>query len=186
MQAYAKLLGILAVLAVGVCAALPFRIDPSDRPLRKPTEEPLPLALQAPPAQRLAPLTDPAGLDAAAPTRLTPDAPTGRERRATPSAVLAEPHWASAPGGWEPPEFAVGYDPLLDPDPSAGSPAAPTRESASAPPVQWHEIRDGDSLKRLAERHLGDASRWTEIFAANRDRLDDPDLLPLGERIRLP
>ena len=40
-----------------------------------------------------------------------------------------------------------------------------------------HKIVDGDTLPALAERYLGSADPH-EIFAANRDVLSDPELLP--------
>ena len=38
----------------------------------------------------------------------------------------------------------------------------------------------------LAERYLGPASRAGEIFAANRDVLFDPKLLPIGVELKIP
>lgn len=50
----------------------------------------------------------------------------------------------------------------------------------------WHVVSDGDSLPQLAERYLGDASRAREIYELNRDTLMNPDLLPIGEKLRIP
>ena len=55
-----------------------------------------------------------------------------------------------------------------------------------ARPPMMHRIVDGDTLPDLAERYLGDRSRYLEILDANRDILVIPDLLPLGERVRIP
>ena len=52
--------------------------------------------------------------------------------------------------------------------------------------VVMHRIVDGDSLKKLAGRYLHDESRSIEIFQANRHLLVQEDLLPLGERLRIP
>lgn len=49
-----------------------------------------------------------------------------------------------------------------------------------------HRIRDGDTLSGLARRYLGSRERYWEIYDANRDRLKDPDLLPIGVEIRIP
>jgi len=57
--------------------------------------------------------------------------------------------------------------------------------SAIARPV-IHEIVDGDTLEALAERYLGRADRALEIFEANRDVLEDPQLLPIGQELRIP
>lgn len=52
--------------------------------------------------------------------------------------------------------------------------------------VQMHRIVDGDTLRDLAARYLGDESRYLEIYEANRDLLRQPDLLPLGSKLRIP
>lgn len=57
-------------------------------------------------------------------------------------------------------------------------------------PAKFDEIRhrliDGDELRTLAERYLGSAERWREIFEANRDVLEDPEVLPLGVELSIP
>ena len=49
-----------------------------------------------------------------------------------------------------------------------------------------HKIVDGDTLAGLAAKYLGSANRATEIFAANRDVLNDPNLLPIGTELKIP
>jgi nucleoid-associated protein YgaU len=46
--------------------------------------------------------------------------------------------------------------------------------------------RRPDTLSNIAERYLGDRSRWPEIFALNRGALASPDLLHPGAVLRLP
>jgi nucleoid-associated protein YgaU len=53
-------------------------------------------------------------------------------------------------------------------------------------PRQTHRIVDGDTLPNLAARYLGAASRADELFAANRDVLFDPKLLPIGVTLKIP
>lgn len=62
----------------------------------------------------------------------------------------------------------------------------PPKEFSRPAPARQHRIVDGDTLERLAERYWGDASRAAEIFEANRTILDDPQILPLGKVIRIP
>jgi hypothetical protein len=54
------------------------------------------------------------------------------------------------------------------------------------PPVQIHKIVDGDTLAAIAVRYLGSADRADEIFAANRELLLSPQLLPIGAELRIP
>jgi hypothetical protein len=47
-------------------------------------------------------------------------------------------------------------------------------------------VRGGETLSAIAERELGAAARWTDIFHANRAQLSDPDELAVGMRLVLP
>ncbi len=47
-------------------------------------------------------------------------------------------------------------------------------------------VRRGDTLSALAERELGSADRWPELFRANRSQLNDPDDLVPGMKLVLP
>jgi len=49
-----------------------------------------------------------------------------------------------------------------------------------------YRIRQGDTLSVLAEKHLGSSRRYMEIFEANRDKLESPDDIQIGMRIRIP
>lgn len=61
---------------------------------------------------------------------------------------------------------------------------------AAAPPApaqpSTYTVRPGDSLSWIAQRHLGDSSRWPELFELNRDRLTSPQVLHPGTRLRMP
>ena len=49
-----------------------------------------------------------------------------------------------------------------------------------------HKVQDGDTLETLAQRYLGDRSRWHEIYEANREKIPQPGLLPLATRLVIP
>src|SRR5690606_37691488 len=49
-----------------------------------------------------------------------------------------------------------------------------------------YTVQSGDTLSAIAQRHYGKASRWREIFEANRDQIDDPDLIRPGQVLLLP
>jgi nucleoid-associated protein YgaU len=51
---------------------------------------------------------------------------------------------------------------------------------------QTYTVQPGDTLSAIAHRTYGRASRWHAIFEANRDQLDDPDLIRPGQVLTLP
>jgi len=52
--------------------------------------------------------------------------------------------------------------------------------------TQWHEVKKGDTLWKIAEKYYGDGSLYTQIFEANRDKLSDPNLIKVGQKLRIP
>lgn len=49
-----------------------------------------------------------------------------------------------------------------------------------------YQVRDGDDLTGIAVRVYGHAAAANSIWTANRDRLSDPRVLPIGMPLRLP
>ena len=52
--------------------------------------------------------------------------------------------------------------------------------------ARTYTVQSGDTLSEIAQRHYGRASAWHQVFEANRDQLDDPDLIRPGQELRLP
>lgn len=52
--------------------------------------------------------------------------------------------------------------------------------------TQWHEVQAGDTLSKIAKRYYGDASLYMQIFEANTDQLKDPNLIKVGQKLRIP
>lgn len=50
----------------------------------------------------------------------------------------------------------------------------------------FYEIQSGDSLSKIAREHYGDANKWQTLFEANREVIEDPDLIYPGQKIRVP
>ena len=100
----------------------------------------------------------------------------------------------------EPPRLARDYPPRLARDYSPLQAEGPgrTRSTTMRLPEavgvrrtagrdeRRHRIADGDTLPRLAERYLGSAERYLEIYEHNRDVLRTPGELPIGLELRIP
>jgi nucleoid-associated protein YgaU len=49
-----------------------------------------------------------------------------------------------------------------------------------------YTVREGDSLSKIAQRELGAAKRWQEIYQLNAANLDGQDVLKIGMELILP
>ncbi len=89
-----------------------------------------------------------------------------------PGSTLAAP---SRPGT----AAAVAAATPTTPEPIASAPAA-------VPVPRQHVVVEGDSLTKIARKYYGDANRWDEILAANRDVIKNENVLPVGVTLRIP
>lgn len=70
---------------------------------------------------------------------------------------------------------------------ASGKPeTAGTSATDDEPEFDEYTVEYGDTLSKIAERHLGSPSRFQEIYEANRDRMATPDRLRVGESLRIP
>ena len=51
---------------------------------------------------------------------------------------------------------------------------------------QWHEVVSGDTLSKIAKKYYGDASLYMKIFEANTSLLKSPDVIKVGQKLRIP
>lgn len=51
---------------------------------------------------------------------------------------------------------------------------------------QVHEVKKGDTLWKIAEHYYGDGSLYMKIFEANRNILKDPNLIKVGQKLKIP
>lgn len=56
----------------------------------------------------------------------------------------------------------------------------------SAMEQRTHEVATGETLTHIAQRYYGDASKYNRIFEANRDQLNDPDKIKVGQKLKIP
>jgi len=96
-----------------------------------------------------------------------------------------------------PPPLAVGWSAHNVPLAAAGRaslpPGSPPPTEAKwapavplSPPPTAVVVRDGDDLTSIATRVYGHPGAAAAIWAANRDRLPNPELLPIGLELRMP
>ena len=52
--------------------------------------------------------------------------------------------------------------------------------------VEYYVIQSGDSLSKIAKQYYGNAMDYPKIFEANREVIQDPDLIYPGQKIRVP
>ncbi len=69
---------------------------------------------------------------------------------------------------------------------AAQSPTTVPARVATTPPMRPYVVQRGDTLTRIAERLLGDAARWEEIYHVNRDQIRDPDNIREGMVLWVP
>ena len=50
----------------------------------------------------------------------------------------------------------------------------------------YYSVKSGDTLSKLAKQFLGDQNRYMDIFNANTDQLKDPDMIKVGQRLKIP
>jgi nucleoid-associated protein YgaU len=51
---------------------------------------------------------------------------------------------------------------------------------------QTYVVQAGDTLGKIAQKVYGDGARWTEIFEANKATIADPDVIQVGQELRIP
>ena len=63
-------------------------------------------------------------------------------------------------------------------------PQPPAKEPE--PEFTFYTIESGDSLSKIAKKYYGDAMKWNTLFEANREVIQNPDLIYPGQVIRVP
>jgi len=49
-----------------------------------------------------------------------------------------------------------------------------------------YTVVSGDTLSKIAKKFFGNANRWHEIYDANRDQISNPDLIRVGQVLKIP
>ena len=51
---------------------------------------------------------------------------------------------------------------------------------------KFYIVRKGDTLSRISRIYYGSPNKWYQIYEANRDQLENPDMLKPGMKLRIP
>ncbi len=62
----------------------------------------------------------------------------------------------------------------------------PAAEEAPEAGERVHEVVSGDTLGAIAQKYYGNAGAYMKIFEANRDILDNPNLIKVGQKLQIP
>lgn len=60
------------------------------------------------------------------------------------------------------------------------------RETGGAPNAKTYTVKEGDCLWNIAKKYYGNGVEYTKIFNANKDKLDNPNLIYVGQVLTLP
>jgi nucleoid-associated protein YgaU len=58
--------------------------------------------------------------------------------------------------------------------------------AAASPAQGTYTVKAGDTLSKIAKSLLGDAGAYMDIFNANRDQLNDPNVVRPGQVLKIP
>ena len=71
-------------------------------------------------------------------------------------------------------------------DKPAPAPAPEPAPEPEAPTERYHMVAAGDTLGHISQKYYGKAGEYMKIFEANRDILDDPNLIKVGQKLKIP
>ena len=69
---------------------------------------------------------------------------------------------------------------------TTAAPPLPGPGPQAAGDATVYEVKPGDTLGAIAQRFYGRASLYPKIFEANRDILTNPDLIKVGQKLKIP
>jgi nucleoid-associated protein YgaU len=69
---------------------------------------------------------------------------------------------------------------------TGGAAAGQTAGAGSKGAGRTYTVKPGDTLSKIAKEHLGNANAYMAIFEANKDQLNDPDVIKPGQVLKIP
>jgi nucleoid-associated protein YgaU len=71
-------------------------------------------------------------------------------------------------------------------NPEGGAWGTSEESAPAASPEVTYTVKSGDTLSKIAREYYGDDKHHRLIFEANRDKLNDPDDISVGQELRIP
>jgi len=71
----------------------------------------------------------------------------------------------------------------IDTTMQTGSTQMPSAKTGS---TRTYKVKPGDTLSKISQQFFGDPNQYQRIFDANRDKLNDPDKIQVGQELRIP
>jgi nucleoid-associated protein YgaU len=56
----------------------------------------------------------------------------------------------------------------------------------AAPAAKTYTVQAGDTLSKISKQFYGDANKYMKIFDANKDQLKDPNMIKVGQVLKIP
>lgn len=69
---------------------------------------------------------------------------------------------------------------------AAGAPGAAAGAAGATADVREHVVAERETLSHIAQRYYGKSAMWQYIYDSNRDRIENPDRVKPGTRLRIP
>ena len=69
---------------------------------------------------------------------------------------------------------------------SAGTQSSTPQSSTAASSGQSYTVKSGDTLSKISKQFYGDSGEFMRIFYANRDLLNDPNKIQVGQNLVIP
>lgn len=108
-------------------------------------------------------------------------------RMAAPKSIVNRIQVSAAPAA-APQTPRTPAPPPASAPPVSAAPPAPAAPAAAPEAAQTtiYEVKPGDTLGAIAQRFYGKASLYMKIFEANTDILTNPDLIKVGQKLKIP
>ena len=69
---------------------------------------------------------------------------------------------------------------------SKQQPQQQTEQEQPASNIRNYTVKSGDTLSKISKQFYGSANDYMKIFDANRDQLNDPDKIKVGQELKIP